>query len=128
MSLWEPVSSTLLSVASLLQSAKAEKRNQIEEIKKAVSKAFHHTERYYTQREAGDMRNDGIEFEIAESWEAASILIEPLDSNLANRLSLKSRFWREGGLWSDQQIHDAGIQLDRVRAEGMILVKPQKRG
>ena len=133
MSTWEPISATLLSIGSLVQAILAEKRNQVdgnrkqaEEIKIAISAAFHSTERYYALRQAGKPQDDGIEFEIAQQWETAAILIEPLDQNLANRLSLKSRFWREGGIWSDEEIRDAGIQLSRVRAEGMTIFSETK--
>ena len=116
---WNIISATLLSIASLVQHADIEKRKQIEKIKREVSRAFHSTERYYAIRHAGQAQDNGSEFEIAAQWEAAAILIEPIDKNLADRLALKSKFWREGGTWSDDQIRDAGIQLNRVRAEGM---------
>lgn len=85
----------------------------------ALSKAFHATEGYYAALAAGNKKKDpNGEHEIAALWDAAAICIEPFNDNLANRLGLKSRFWREGAAWSDKQISDAGIQLEKVRRDG----------
>ncbi len=121
MDIWIRITSILLSVSSLLRQMNAEQRKQKEEVQKAVSNAFHSTDAYYTYRDSGKPRDTDREFSIARDWEHASILIEPLDADLANRLGIKSCFWREGGLWSDQQIKEAGIQLKKVRAEGMTI-------
>jgi hypothetical protein len=83
----------------------------------ALSKAFHATESYYAQLADGVRKDKKIEHEIAELWDAVAIHVQPFDSALANRLGLKSRFWREGAAWTDKQIADAKIQLDKVRRD-----------
>lgn len=69
----------------------------------------------------GGKRDAQNECNIAEQWEQAALLLEPNDAELAKRLGLKSNFWRSGAAWSDEEVSAAGIQLDRVRAEGMTL-------
>lgn len=83
----------------------------------ALSKAFHATESYYALLADGAKNDKKAEHEIAELWDAVAIHVQPFDSALANRLGLKSRFWREGAAWSDKQIADAKIQLDKVRRD-----------
>jgi len=84
----------------------------------ALSKAFHATEGYYAERAAGSTKSENAEHEIAGLWDAAAICIEPFNNKLANRLGLKSRFWREGAAWSDDEIAGANIQLEKVRRDG----------
>lgn len=90
-------------------------------IKNAVSKAWYATEGYYAHLAAGKLPDKQVEINIAECWDEAGRLIKPYDENLASRLGLKGRYWLDGGTWSAEQVAEAGIQLDRVRAEGMTL-------
>lgn len=84
----------------------------------ALSKAFHATESYYSELANGESKSASAEHKIAHLWDAAAICIAPFNSSLANRLGLKSRFWREGAAWTDKQIADANIQLEKVRHDG----------
>jgi hypothetical protein len=118
---WEQFAGVLLKLAAVLNALDIDRRKQKEEILKAVSRAFINTEKYYALRGADSAQDRAKEFDLAHEWEQAAILIQAVDEGLANRLALKSRFWREGGTWSDEQIEAAGIQLERVRAEGMSL-------
>lgn len=119
---WKIFGNTLLKLAAILDKWKVDKRKQKEDIHKAVSTAFHNTEKYYAYLGDGNQRDSQREYDLARDWEHAAILIEDVDSILANRLGLKGAFWRDGGTWSAKQIADAGIQLERVRAEGMTLL------
>jgi hypothetical protein len=106
----------------------SEKRRQREEIQKAITKAFNNTEKYYAYLDQGNAQNRDREFDLASDWDNASILIKDLDTDLANRLSLKAGFWRDGGTWSAEKIKSMGIQLARVRKEGMDLFNKRIRG
>lgn len=118
---WTSLPGLLLSLFSLLNKLEADKRKQKEDIQKAVSIAFHHTERYYAFLEDGSSRDRGKEFDLALDWETAGILIRSVSPDLADRIGLKSSFWRNGGIWDSEEIKEAGIQLDFIRAEGMTL-------
>ena len=118
---WAEFSGLMLSLASTLKTLEVDRRSQKEAIEQAVSEAFINTEKYYEFRGHNALQDREREYDLAQYWERAAILIQPIDYNLANRLALKSRFWLEGGTWSDEQIKEAGIQLHRVRAEGMTL-------
>jgi hypothetical protein len=83
----------------------------------ALSDAFHETEGYYAGLAAGGGKDPGREHHIAHLWEQAAILSEQFDSSLASRLGLKSRYWRQGAAWSDEQIAAAKIQLASVRRD-----------
>ena len=88
---------------------------------KEISSAFHKTEKYYAYLAEGKPHDRQRELDLAKDWEHAAILVEAVDRDLGERLGLKGNYWREGGTWSEQQIWNAGIQLQRVRAEGMTL-------
>ena len=86
-------------------------------------RAYYSTEAYYTKRDGGKANSRDEELTIAQQWTEASILVERFDTELAERLGKKSQFWRDGAIWSDAEIESAGIGLDRVRQEAMILKK-----
>lgn len=115
------MTSVLLSLASNLNKFKGDQREQKQEIQLAISNAFHNTEKYYTFLENGSARDREREYDLARDWECASIFVGAVDPKLANRLGIKGAFWREGATWSQETIEEAGIQLARVRAEGMSL-------
>jgi hypothetical protein len=117
----------LINLSLELKQLGAEKRQEKQAILSAISKAFYATENYYRMLENGGARDNQKECDVAGQWECASLLIEPIDSDLAKRLGLKSNFWRGGAAWSGQEISTAGIQLDRVRAEGMTLFNQNKK-
>lgn len=127
MDVWATIGNSLLKLAAILDKFQTDKRKQKEDIQKAISSAFHNTEKYYAFLDAGHARDKQREYDLAKDWEHAAILVESVDKELANRLGLKGSYWRDGGTWSDQQIGDAGIQLERVRAEGMALFSKKKK-
>lgn len=57
----------------------------------------------------------------------AATRVQPIDEMLANRLGLKSRYWREGAAWSDEQIADAKIQLDKINWDARIATGPKSQ-
>ena len=126
MDAWVAIGNSLLRLAGILDKWKIDRRKQKEDIQKAISTAFHNTEKYYAFLSDGNSRDRQREFDLARDWEHAAILIEDVDGGLANRLGLKGSYWRDGGTWSDKQVADAGIQLERVRAEGMTLFAKKK--
>jgi hypothetical protein len=126
MSSWLSLPGLLVSITSLVNKLESDKRKQKEDIQKAISNAFHNTEKYYAYLAEGKPRDTQREFDLARDWESASILVEPIDKNLANRLGLKGSFWRDGGTWSEVQIRDAKIQLSFIRTEGMTIVDRRK--
>ena len=121
MNAWTNIGSALLQLVPILDKIQADRRKQKEDIQRAISSAFHNTEKYYAYLEEGKARDKQQEYDLARDWEHAAILVEAVDKDLANRLGLKGSYWRAGGTWSEQQIRNAGIQLERVRAEGMTL-------
>jgi len=117
----ESLAVVVAAVIAYLQEIQNEKRftaGQRQAAQLALSKAFHATESYYAQLADGGRKNKETEHEIAQLWDAAAIHIKPFNAGLANRLGLKSRFWREGAAWTAKQIADANIQLDKVRRDG----------
>ena len=93
-----------------------------EEALLVLSEAYHATQAYYAQPESS--RGDaGSRMDIADKWCRAGILLQKYDPTLANRLDLKSRYWREGATWSDAAIKDAKIGLDNVWRETNALLQ-----
>lgn len=108
-----------LSIRENRTATKAEKENA--EI--ALSHAYNLTHGYYASLNTGSVKNPDQERTIADAWGEASIRLRKFNANLANRLGLKSRFWREGAAWTDEQIAGARIGLEDVRREGVVVLR-----
>ena len=121
--MWELMAGTLVKVFALLPAEQRARTDAHEKMRIAVMNAFHKTEAYYQTRVDGVEQVRERELEIAQAWSEASILIAKFDKTLAERLGKKSQFWRDGAIWSDEDIANAGIGLDQVRQEAMILKK-----
>ncbi|MBK1856604.1 hypothetical protein JO972_16690 [Verrucomicrobiaceae bacterium 5K15] len=106
----------ILQVISMFPRNKREQTKDQEEALSSLSRAYHATEAYYDFRK-DNPRNKDREWNVAEGWDQVSILMKKYDANLSNRLSLKSRCWREGDNWTKQAIADAKIGLSQIRAE-----------
>lgn len=124
---WSPTSSVSMDIAVLaaavvawLQHLTDERRfsrQQRLDARAALSSAFHETEGYYKALSGGAAKSPEREYRIADLWERAAILSEAFNPLLATRLGLKSRYWREGAAWSDEQVAAARIQLATVRRD-----------
>ena len=121
--MWEIMTKIMIQVFALVPANRRARKEAHDKMRIAALKAFHTTEAYYERRAAGENNSRDDELEIAQQWAEASILVEPFDANLSERLGKKSQFWRDGAIWSDEEIKSAGIGLDQVRQEAMILKK-----
>ncbi len=88
----------------------------------SLKSAYNLTHGYYASLQSGGDKDSIKEHEVAKAWDIASIRLRPFDTTLSQRLSLKSRFWREGAAWSDEQISMANIGLEDVRREGTVVL------
>jgi hypothetical protein len=59
-------------------------------------------------------RDRGVEAQLSTLWQQASIAFYGIDGQLAERLQLKAEYWTQPEQWSDQQVADANISLQRV--------------
>lgn len=129
-SIWSQVTPIIISAAALLDGIRArthQERQQKQDTELALSTAYHNTVKYYALRDSGAQRDMAAENDLAKDWEKAALLVEQYNRQLAQHLELKSRFWHEGAMWSDDQIRAAGISLERIRAESKTLFYPKPR-
>jgi hypothetical protein len=89
----------------------------------ALSDAYSATEGYYAVLRGGSSKSIEREHEIAALWDRVADHFLGVNPELANRLGIKSQFWREGAAWTDDQIRAAKIKLDEIRQAGRISVR-----
>ena len=115
-SFWTEAFGLILQVISLFPRNARERTKDQEEALLALSDAYHLTEEYYSHLERHGRSNDK-EWAIANKWCRVCVLLKKYDATLANRLDLKSCYWRDGGTWTDEAIKDAGIKLEDLWRE-----------
>ena len=54
------------------------------------------------------------EAELVDRWREASTAFYGLDNELAERLQLKAEYWTSPDSWTDDEVREAGISLNRV--------------
>lgn len=124
-----PVNSipTIVTIAAaafhVVRENKKASEQQKASAEEALKSAYNLTHGYYASLKSGTAKNPTAEHEVAEAWDIASIRLRAFDTTLSQRLSLKSRFWREGAAWSDEQIAMANIGLEDVRREGTVVLR-----
>ena len=111
------ISSSILAVLQILNVDRRFSKEQRQSARIALSAAFNATEGYYATLVAGAQKDAAREHEIAHLWDELAIRMEPFNRGIANRLGLKSRYWREGAAWRDDQVAAAKIQLGAVRRD-----------
>ncbi len=109
--------SEILAAFNLLGESRRFSIEQRQSARISLSVAFHATEGYYAALAAGAVKSPAREYEIAQMWDELAIRLEPVDSSLANRIGLKSRYWCEGAAWSDSQVAAAKIRIQDIRRE-----------
>lgn len=100
----------------VLEEGKANKErlnNQKQEFLKASSKAVRQTLFYIRENK----RDTKTEAELSDLWAEVALVTQPFDPNLAERCYLKGNYWANPDIWSDEEIENAGIELNRIEQE-----------
>lgn len=124
---WGVILGVLPSLVQLLDSRRASEQEHVEKALAELSSAYHATRAYFADIESGAKPSSKDQMSLAEKWDHASIYIRRYDAGLASRLSLKSRFWREGGAWDRRQITLANIGLEGVRRDARVMLLLKQR-
>lgn len=114
--------SLVLQAISLIPREPRDRTQEDAEALTALSDAYHSTRGYYEFLQS-QPRDHGREEDIAFKWQRVGILLQKYDATLADRLDVKSRYWREGATWSDDTIKKAGIGLEGIRREVALRVE-----
>lgn len=124
---WEAVLGVISMLLPIIDSKRAREQEHVELTLNALSTAYYATEAYFADIERGVPPSRREQMTLAEKWDHVSVLIRRYDQNLSSRLSLKSRFWREGGAWDRQQVAHANIGLENVRRDGRVMLMLKQR-
>jgi hypothetical protein len=84
----------------------------------SLAQAFNETEGYYALLDGGAERSIQAEHQISSRWDEAAAKFRTINRELAERMSTKSQFWRDGAAWSKEEIEAHGISLTEVRKAG----------
>ncbi len=87
---------------------------QKHEFLKVASKAIRRTLSYIRDENKRDTKT---EEELSELWANVALAARPFDSNLAERCYLKGNYWANPNNWSDEEVRNAGIEIERIEIE-----------
>ena len=112
---WATTARLLVEAIKMIPRKKENRSSDDEAALVALSEAYHATQAYYSG--PAHSRDAAAQMAIADKWCRVGILLRKYDRKLANRLDLKSRYWREGATWTDAAIRDAKIGLADIWRE-----------
>ena len=92
----------------------------------AINNAAKETLKYEAWRGTQNgQRDPGKEQEISANWYGVSYRVYGYSQELAGRLKFKGDYWQSPDSWTELEITDAGIDLERVVDETDRLLKPR---
>lgn len=124
---WLSIFTALIEFIPAIGEKRRHEQDYVDTTLEALTDAYYETERYFAFINEGGVENRERQYQIAQKWDHLSNLIRKYDANLASRLSLKSRFWREGAAWSPEQVKEANIGLQKIRSDGRVLLLMKKQ-
>lgn len=107
------------------EKAAALRRDMQDNALRAISHALNETFLYYRDIDAGNPRNPDIEAQLSRYWAAAAIPLRHLDPELATVCEYKSEYWVNPDTWSQEQVEQLGIGLEKVRDQYRSLLTPK---
>jgi hypothetical protein len=119
---WVATFRLVLQAIKMIPRKKEDRSSDDEAALVALSEAYHATQAYYS--EPAHSRDAAARMAIADKWCRVGIFLQKYDRSLANRLDLKSRYWREGATWTDAAIREAKIGLDDIWRETNVRLRP----
>jgi hypothetical protein len=119
---WVATFRAVLEAIKMIPREKENRSSDDEAALVALSDAYHATQAYYSG--PAHSRDATAQMAIADKWCRVGILLQKYDRSLANRLDLKSRYWREGATWTDAAIRGAKIGLDDIWRETNVRLRP----
>lgn len=123
---WKHLFDLVISVLPIIESRKDKNHERATLALEALGSAFYSTSAYYDTEFNDQNEQRSVQYDLAEKWDRVATLLRPFSTELWNRFNLKSRFWYEGGAWSDEQIKSAKIGLEAVRRDArFILIQKQ---
>lgn len=124
---WGIIAATILALATTLDAKKEKDQERVNEALEALSNAYYSTLSYYEAIEAISGSRRLQQIELAQKWDKVSTLTRRYDIGLSSRFSSKSRFWKDGETWTNQQILAAKIELTKIQKDGQFLLIPKQK-
>ena len=103
-----------LQLIPLISELRKEQRQVGDAAARAISHALYETKLYYAGLERGNERNRDLEAMLSKHWAAASVPIRNIDQELAQVCASKAEYWINPEDWSEEQIKETGISLDKL--------------
>jgi hypothetical protein len=112
-------SSFMIAIKDLLEAIQKQKNVQEQRLDVALEtivEAIAET-RKYIERDNSNERSRDKELELYKLWQQAAIKVRRVDSNLAERLEVKSLYWKDAMRLPRKEILEKGIALRQVEDE-----------
>src|SRR5262249_31108500 len=113
---WSSVATLIVTIIAAFSPDRRKRTEAQQDALLAVSEAYHKTAAYLEFRATHGTDRER-EWEIAEKWQKAAVLLLTYDRELRERIGMKSKFWEEGGTWDPKAIKKAGIGLPTIWRE-----------
>ena len=84
-----------------------------EDALKAIQKALIETKRYVERSK----HNRETEYDLAQLWADAATMVRYANTELAERLNDKSKYWQDTFIWSHEEILEKRIDFDSIEKQ-----------
>ena len=108
--LFKVLSAQAVKALGWLLNSDADKKAQLKAATEKLQVAVLRTLLYINAKQ----QSKETEAELVDRWREASTAFYGLDNELAERLQLKAEYWTSPDSWTDDEVREAGISLNRV--------------
>lgn len=104
---------TLSTIIQIFEENKNRKRKQMRLFLKAALEALTETRIYIGH----NVRDRTKEERLARLWSKVALTAQPLNPDLAGRYQIKANYWANPDRWTDEEIEEAKIEIERIEKE-----------
>lgn len=109
--------SALLTTLNTFNGLGREKEKQATEAIRALTKAIHETEIYFSELKCGVERDKAREVQLSRYWSESAEPVRLIDREFSDLCGLKARYWLFPDHYDRESVKDLHITLEGMNAE-----------
>ncbi|HEY0549257.1 MAG TPA: hypothetical protein VGF13_06610 [Verrucomicrobiae bacterium] len=124
---WKPLLDGIIALLRQIGNMQQRDEQQRNLALMAVLTAANQTRGYIAATQRGKPQDIEREHALSNLWETCSFALQPFDFDVSRRCRLKGEYWRDPDQWSEEDIAETRIGLERVAREAEYLLRLRVR-
>lgn len=114
-----------INASNFLSGNNREQARQTSEAVKALTKAIHETEIYFSERHEGLERDSAREKQLSRFWSETAEPLRAIDINFSDLCALKAQYWLFPKHYDRETVRELNITLEGMKVSLQKLRRPE---